>query len=238
MKKHTHIPDKEKRQRFKDINVSSLKNNYVLCKRVSDNMNTPINGIIYPKQMNENQLLAQNTDRIYEVVALPDKLEIEYPFWETDIEIVIGDLVWVNYIYALNSPEIIDDDGTEYRLIKYFHLIVAKRKKAILPLNGNVLFSNIKVMRLSSDHLTLIKKDEIVYELGRVEYVGNPVKRYLGSDHDDEGIDVKCGEVVVLDTVNKNTSAMQRKYIESELFSTLGKHLFYEQRFRIHGVLN
>lgn len=241
MKNHTRIPDKEKHQEIEGVNIETLEltNNYVLCKRVTNNVEDGINGIVYPKQYHQNEKLPQNVDRVFKVIRIPNEITPERTFWMTNIEVKPGDTVWVNYIDALNSPNVYDEDGVEYRLLSYFSLIVAKRKKAVIPLNGRVIMSNIYASKLESKWIHLSMKSKIEYALAKVEYVGTPNKYYFDVDDSDEGIDIKRGDVVILDLINKNTASMSRKYIEDELYSKFNdkKMYFYEQRRDIYGIL-
>jgi hypothetical protein len=240
MASHTHKPHLEKHQILKGVNIEDLEltNNRVLCKKITHNIEDGVNGILYPKQFNQNQYLNQNVDRVYEVVKIPKSLIPER--WETKIEIKKGDWVWVTQTDALNAPDIIDVNGDEYRLLRYTALIVAKRKKAIIPLNGRIILSNIFANRFDTKGTELIMRPYIEFGLAKVEYVGEPLQSYLSSNETDEGIDVKCGDIVILELVNKNLKSMNRNYLEEEMFAVFDdkkKKYFYEQRRNILGIL-
>jgi hypothetical protein len=160
----------------------------------------------------------------------------------TDIEIKKGDKVWVQPIDALNSPELFDEEGNEYRLLRYFSLIVAKRKEAIIPLNGRILMSNVYSSKYSPVGLELVRKTNLEIGLAKIEYIGTPNKYYCYGKYKknlDEGVNVSPGQIVVLHLINRNENILSRNYLEEETFAMFDrrKSYFYEQRRGILGVL-
>lgn len=240
MAEHSHVAHKETHQTFRNIDTSKIRmvNGRVLCKRITKNAEGSVNGIHYPTQYHENQRLYQNADRVYEVVVAPSTMREER--WLSDVQIEPGDIVWVEVIDALNAPEIQDGDD-EYRILKYQSLIVAKRNGKVIPLNGNVILSNMytKIKTGLGANFEVISEPAIIYPLARVEWAGKQNKYYVGTDDSDKNIKVKKGDVVVLDLPNKNTATMSRKYIEEGMFAMFDEEhrYFYEQRRSIMGVL-
>jgi co-chaperonin GroES (HSP10) len=213
----------------------------VLCKRLTRNVDDPVRGIYYPKNFHQNQNLYQNADRVYEVIKIPEEITEEKSWWMTDVEVKPGDLVWVKPVDALNAPEVFDEEGNEYRLLKYFSLIVARRKKAVIPLNGNILMTNVYSRKLAVEGLVLVQKARIEVGLAKVEYVGTPNRYYCHKKKLDldAGINIQPGQIIILDVFNKNTDIISRKYLEEEMFARFdpGKNYFYDQRRSIHGIL-
>ena len=238
---HQHIAQTESHQTFRNLEISNIRtvNNRVLCKRVSKNIEKPIRGIYYPPEYHQNQELVQNVDRVYEVIVVPRKLSPVY--WETTVDIEPGDVVWVTPLDALNAPEVQDENGDEYRLLSYDELIVAKRGEKVIPLNGNVLMVNMytKTIIGIDSSLVPIQENAIVWELAEIAYKGKQNKSYVNSGDSDRGVNVKKGDIVVLDLPNKNESTMGRKYIEEDMFARFhkDKRFFYEQRPSIMAII-
>ena len=266
MNEHKFSPDKENHVTFYGIDIDKMKliNNNVLCRRLTYNAGGMTNyGIIHPEGRHENDKLSQNADRMFEVCALPEKITYGTKGWMTDIELQIGDLVWVEESESLNAPVIIDDNNQEYRLIRYFEIVVAKRlvnnieKEStnyivengniyrVIPINGYILCSDVYTEKSPGGRILTISEKTIERFKAKVEYVGKPNKYYFYSkgkcpDLDNIKVDIKPNQIIALEVKNKNPAvAITRKYLEEKMFSTFNgrKMYFFIQREDINAVI-
>ena len=250
------LPTKEKHQQFKDIDLATLRpqNNLVVCRKATNNMKTGTKGgILYPEHMNVNQYVDQNVDRVYEVVKLPERLTYDEAFWETKIEIKVGDLVWVNKVNAINAPKIQTDE--ELFLLNYYEMIVAKRRVhkfdfkdthshltedqktfKVIPLNGYLLCSDVYDFVTKPKGLFLTTTKRLNPFKAKIEFVGKPVK-YNFADLMDA--DVKHGDEVYLELDNKNDAIIIRNYLEDGKWAVFNgnKQYFYIQRHEINALV-
>jgi len=196
---------------------------------------------------------------VYEVIRIPEKLTDAGGRWMTDIEIQVGDIVWVKHMSSLSAPVIFDDKDNEYRLIEYFDLVVAKRVNRerhlnnttskylveddivyeVIPLNGYILVEDIYVDYKEKTALKKRVKDPL---RGRVKYVGNPNKYYVYSKKKhmdlDRGVEIKQGDIISPELYQMNKSIENRKYLEEDMFAKFDgdKKYFYLQRPDINGI--
>lgn len=255
-----HVADKEKHVTIRGINVDDigLMNNKVLCKKLFTNIKEKTKGgIYYPESMHENQRLHQNADGIFEVVAVPERLTPKVGLWETDIEVKVGDIVWVDRLESLNATAVYGDDSTEYRLIGYHSIIVAKRLVhymdyantvpkylvedtrvyEVIPVNGMILCSDIyheSNLAVSRKKLDLVR--------AKVEYVGKPNKYYYHGKKKaylDTEEEIKPRQIIALNVANKNENIVSRSYLEDKKFARFNgdKEYFYIQRRHINAIL-
>lgn len=254
--------DYEKHVTFYDVDIESIRllKNRVLVKRITDNAKGKTNsGLYYPSQMHQNQFLYQNADSVFEVVAVPDEITEEGGMWMTDVEVKPGDLAFVERRQALTAEVIISDDGTEYRLINYFAIIVVKRLThsiaynntipkyineddkiyEVIPVNGYILCSD--VIKEVGSRFTVLEK-YIDKNRAIAEYVGKPNKYYVYKKSKkpdlDKGVDIKPRQKISVDIANKNALINSRKYLEDPLFCKFNgsKMYFYIQRPDVNGV--
>jgi hypothetical protein len=203
-----------------------LLNNLVLCRKITNNItSTTKSGVLkVAESFNRDQYLPQNVDRCFEVVAVPDHLVDKFGGSMSDIDIVPGDVVWVVYLASLNAKRIITENE-EYRFIPYTELILAKRRLRetnfdwkdvktyrhkyvmedekifeVIALNGFVVFSDVredvKTELELPDHL----KKRLVKNVGHVNFVGKPIKYYIGKqkDYSEKGLSVRGGDYIVI----------------------------------------
>jgi hypothetical protein len=184
-----------------------LTNNYVLCRRIHDNLETPTKDGIYKGsyKFHQDQFLASHADRVYEVIKLPDGLTFWTPTnktsgnclrWKTDIEVEVGDAVWVSYMAVIDYDCLVID-GTEYALINYSEFRLAKKKTGdVVMLNGWVLYKPFTESRSS---VLIDPKPTIDHSKGIVYLTGSPNKSYVVNDKKwvdlDRYVDLKPGDV-------------------------------------------
>lgn len=211
---------------FKELKEIRTLNNLVLCRKITSNVDSITKSGIQKvaKDFHRDQYLPQNVDRCFEVVAVPDHMVEIFGSAVSDIEVQVGDIVWAVYLSSLNAKRIVTEDE-EYRFIPYTELILAKRRireanfewkdvktyrhkylmedervYQIIPLNGFVVFSDVyedvKTELQLPEHL----RKKLVENVGYVNFVGKPIKYYIGKekDYSEDGITVKGGDYIVL----------------------------------------
>lgn len=144
-------PDKEKHDLYRALSLDRFKilSNYVLCKPIPYSKITA-SGIVLGV-LNENQYLVENCDRMFEVIKLPQRLRfkgkqqaaIRPMTWETDMDIQVGDTIWVTPFESVNAIHV-KIDKTEYALIHYEEIRAAKRGDEVITVNGWLLCEEVK----------------------------------------------------------------------------------------------
>lgn len=264
----SRTPDFEKHQTFWDLDVEKINpiNNRVLCRKLTNNIKEKNNhGLYYPEQYHQNQYLHQNSDIVFEVIAAPDILTEEGGRWKTTIEVIPGDLVWVDRTRSLHAPEVKGADGAVYRLISYYDLIVAKRRThnftwgepgqyivsdegtfTVIPLNGYILCSDIMVKQEDVGVIHNPGAGNFVSHRTKatVEYVGKRNEYYTISKSRKPDLDtteeITPKQTIHLMDYNKNeTININRNYLEDEMYSRFNgkKMYFYIQRPDINAIL-
>jgi len=136
--------------------------------------------------------------------------------WETDMELMVGDLVWFSILESKNSAQVLCD-GVLYKSIPYADCYVAKRHHPkteidtdfayiyeggtdpwdeIIPLNGYVLIKPVNLPQLSS--LDAISDTQIDKTRGMVAFIGNAPKSYLRDSYSHID-DLRVGDEVLFD---------------------------------------
>jgi hypothetical protein len=191
------------------LQISKIKpiNNMVVVKTVIDDAARPYgkSGLILGKTA-KDQYLKNYTHRHFEVVYVPDKLYFpssKYDFassgcafrYRTDMELQVGDMVWVKLRSGHRAMGIIADDGQKYYFIHYANCYVAQRRShhnemgkqkqivvkdeaawEVIPLNGNIICDKLYKKPFSSLHI----KDK-VEDLGKlkVKFTGSHSPSYF-----------------------------------------------------------
>jgi hypothetical protein len=200
---------KRRFHKAKSIDSIRLENNQVLCRTISDNMNTPTKaGIIKAsKQFEKNQYLDNYVNRVHEIIKVPDHLVFFNRFnkfsdrcmrWKCDMEIAPGDVVWSNYMAMLDLDGFIVGD-IEYVLINYKDLKLAKKPDgSYVALNGNILYSHPKIVRP-----TILEDPNPITDYSKcvVILAGKPNKSYIVGEKKwvdlDGGLELKPGDVLL-----------------------------------------
>ena len=221
--------------RLKDINeMKRVLNNRVLVKtrqRVTEERTASGIYKIAPSEVDWRP--AEHTNRISEVVLVPDRLfyseapkDWDSMPWDTDMELQKGDIVWHDFLAAHNCPVATTDlqPDEEYKLLSYQDIYLAKRGEELICLNGYVLCEEVW-------EESLLIERSVNKKLGKVALLGNPNRSYRQSKQSDEGVDIKVGDVII----------KRRKDIhillESEDHRVLDKPYFRIQRRDIYGIL-
>jgi len=165
---------------------------------------------------------ADITQVVGTVVKVPDRLWFDVNaqdgmLWDTDMELLVGDIVWFNVIESANANEVHINTssgingGKIIRIIPYQDVYVAKRLMQypmirdkyiggiddytkVVCLNGYCLLEQVEMPRLSKYDIT---PKGIFEDRGVVKYLGTPNRRYQGDKYSDD-IDVKVGDAVFL----------------------------------------
>ena len=206
-----------------------------MCKRVENHFEDKTKGglIKVAPAFNRDQYLTQNVERIFDVVKLPSALDEDKMFWDTRIDLKIGDRVIVDYFDSLNSKVVITDDGQEYRLILYYGIITAIRKEKIIPVNGYVLFTPIYATLKTPLHLTSKTLKTIDYRFGKIEHTSYPNYFYNKGERQnlDKNININKGDVVIF----LNEFRKFAPVLEDKIYRTLDKEYYYCHRYKIGG---
>lgn len=178
------------------------------------------------------------------LIANPQKLIFGamYMSWKTEIETVVGDTVWFNYVPAmaalgkmLNPVLPTDDDlwfehkGDVYLLLPYESLVCVRRGESEFCVNGNVLGKRIEEKQ--SDMIAI--KNRLTERL-ILTHTGEPVTEYINEVCEVEDVDV--GDTVVIRGRGENIMACE---LENGMDNTFSKEkLYFFQRKQIIGKID
>ncbi len=167
--------------------------------------------------------------------------------WDTDMELLEGDRVIINYLAVGNCfrPEMKKywvQDGKRFIFVQYRSIYCMIRDNVIIPINGYCLIEPMPDRYIESLHkradtagLILAGMKEknnkrVVY--GKVAYTGTPNERYFDPCYTDKGVDIVPGDEVAL----RKISDLPAEY---EYHAKLGggKKFWRVQRKDIFGVV-
>lgn len=168
--------------------------------------------------------------RYGKVVAVPKRLRVQSETlsgmeWETDMDVEVGDTVYVGVMASANAVEVIVDQIKHY-LIDYGDLIMRIRNGVITPLNGYVIGEKIYEEKFEIEGLDIVQDDVLDRRKARVEFVGKPNRSYYKSDAVDAKVEV-CDEIIL------GIAAFTE--LESHSFAELDRKLGYVQRRWVIG---
>lgn len=178
------------------------------------------------------------------VTVVPERLPFDKTImpsmeWKTDIEVQVGDTVWMDYHAVLlalgksfdeaqeSEEPLFDDDGV---YIKYQDLFMAQRDEEFIMLNGYVLIS-LESQKMPDTSLIIHDRIKSLKSkrIGKVVKVGNKNTDYLHDNYVDG--DVNVGDhVVFMDYANRK--------LEQDLYKSLGEDLHVVQGRFILGVVD
>jgi len=164
---------------------------------------------------------------INEVIAVP--LTAKCSEWETEMQLKVGDKVWVNRLTIIKAEKI-QVGETTYLKVPYEMIILAKRGDEIIMLNGYVLLEPIHKAQIKSDTIILAPNKEEHQDRGIVRYMGIPNKRYTDEILSDD-CEISIGDRVLL----------SRKYnpkLESSYHESIGNYLVVQRRHMIAKLEN
>jgi co-chaperonin GroES (HSP10) len=224
------------REKHVTINIKNIENivpqnDYVLCKRLHNNITDLTLGGIQrtTESWNRDQFLTENSERIFEIISLPDKLKGCKGKWKTQIDLQVGDKVVVQYYGSLNS-KVIKTQDCEYRFILYYDIITKVYPDKLIPINGYILFTTLKLA--FNTNLVIpeyARKTDPRY--GIIEHISPPNEYYIREKNYnyDKGIDIKVRDKVIFIMPIDRFAPI----LEDKKYRTLDKEYYYCQRHRI-----
>lgn len=226
-----------------DIELEKVRTlyNYVIIE-FDPKLHEKTNSGIFTPAITQVDTVALHVIRTGTVVKKPEKLyysqqDSQYSMrWKTNIEIEIGDQVWLNP--STVNDYVFRENNKYYRVINYEDLIVAKRNDKIIMLNGFILLEPI------INEIQALKFTSKVQEndKGKIKYIGKKNEEYCIPEYvqfdetvyrsDPDGIEE---EDIVL--FNKKDVPKLRN-LEYDIYSKLdGKSYLIAQRYMIAAII-
>ena len=153
--------------------------------------------------------------------------------FDTEMELNIGDHVWIRQVEA-NAAIRLLYKGEKYKIVRYDALTVAKRGKKVIPLNGNILMTEV----FAPPSKWILMNQIPLAGQGKIKYIGTPNKDYkfnyakkmsgvvkIGDTKDD--FDAKVGQKVEYELLPGMKLDL---YLESDLFGIFGEKIKICQR--------
>jgi len=191
------------------MNLPRVSNNVIIKTLFNNKEDTTASGILKAADLGELPESGQDGKQVYnpsdhanrwgEVIVVPESLWYDEDNksgmqWETEIEVKPGMLVWYDYLTSLNGLTYYDENKTEYKVVPYEYLYVAKEGDRIIPLNGYVLFERLHLKATSS--LDVTTENKIDKDHGIVRYFGSKNKSYSIDVYSDD-LDLQDGDLVL-----------------------------------------
>lgn len=226
-----------------DIEVDKARTlyNYVIIE-FDPKLHEKTNSGIYTPAITQVDTAALHVIRTGTIVKVPEQLyyskdDPQYSMrWKTGIEIEVGDQVWLN-------PDTVNDyifreDDRYFRIVKYEDLIVAKRDKRVIMLNGYILLERV----VSKQKLGSFIAEKVIGDQGKIKYIGTKNQEYCIPEYvqfdetvyrsDPDGI--LAGDKVIF---NKKDVPKLRN-LEYDIYSKLdGKDYLVAQRYMIAAII-
>ncbi len=214
-------------EEVEDISSYRTLQNKVLVKQLVDNTIKEIGGveIVFPTHVRVGKVAARHSIRYGEVIIVPEKF-VKRGFgkdatrWDTEIEVLPGDIVWCRYTAFLNAERFTDGEHIYY-VIDYQELVVAKRDGDVIMLNGFVL---VDVVKKEQSQILITERKET--SMGVVKYNGSNNKSYTYPKYEDADIEVG-------DAVYMNPASFHK--LEDDLWKAFGEELYFIQKCHILG---
>lgn len=217
-----------------NIDKFKLMRNQVIVEYDPKQVEKTPSGIYAPVGALNHDIAANFVPRVGKVFKLPKMLYYNKKDmansmrWKTEIEIEIGDTVWMNHVTALDSQYTFK--GKNYKLINYEDIVCAKRNGKVIMINGYILCKPVFEIKKA---LIFEKKEEILTH-AVVEYIGKHIEEYQDPRRC-ESDSIKVGDTVVFD----KRALGKKRYLESDYFHVLdGKPHLVVQRYMIAGIIN
>ena len=184
-------------EKIDDINLYKPLANKVVVKQLTDNTIKRIADvdIHFPTTVRVGKVAARYSVRYGVVVSVPEKFSFRahgryQTRWMTEIEVLPGDIVWVEHTGFLNSERITDGKDV-YFVVDYQNLVVAKRDLKVIMLNGRVL---LEIFEKPQSDILITERKQL--SEGVIRYNGSNNKDYKYPKFEDA--DVEVGDVVCL----------------------------------------
>lgn len=147
--------------------------------------------------------------------------------WDTDMEAKVGDSIVMKYTIfnsAYKEGRVFEFGKKLLILVPYDFILVALRGDEIIPLNGQLVLT--PVTKKHEGAINLDYEPEVA-QIGVIEFIGSPVRGYLGSDDSDDDFYQK-GDTVLF---KRNSNVL----LEEKVFRQLDKPFVRLQRRHLLG---
>ena len=214
-----------------DISKYNPIHNKVVVRQITDNTVKRIGNteIVFPSHVRIGKVAARNSVRYGEVVSVPSeyvsrKAGKHQTRWDTEIEVLPGDIVWCEHTGFHKAEKFIDSEGGFYYLIDYQHLVVAKRGVEVIMLNGRVMLE-VERAPSSGDIFEVSRKPSSIC---KVIYSGSSNTNYRFPGFEDP--DIRIGDRVYIPPA---------KYfkLEDDIWAAFGGNCYYTQKHQIIGII-
>ena len=218
-------------EKIDDISNYKPIHNKVVVRQLTDNTVKRIGTtkIIFPTHVRIGKVAARNSVRYGEVVSAPKEYVSReggkyQTRWDTEIEIVPGDVVWCEHTAFHKAEKFIEPDGDFYYIVDYQHLVVAKRDSEVIMLNGRVMLE----LEDDSAKLGSLFQPKKPTSICKVIYSGSSNSNYRFPGFEDP--DIKAGDRVFIPPT---------KYfkLEDDIWAAFGGKYYYTQKHQIVGVI-
>ena len=151
-------------------------NNMLLVERTSDTTKYQGTDLYTAK----NWSRGTHGERFFKAVKVPKQVYFNPKYskksnlFKTEMEVQVGDTVFINQIESLNSWTY-SFEGKIYHTIKYDNIVCVVRGGKIIPVNGFILVSPVKKSRKALAH----EIEYMAMNEGTVEHMGKPNKDYI-----------------------------------------------------------
>lgn len=197
----------------KNLDSVRLLANQVLVKAITDNKQSHTQSGIIKTADNfwKNQFLAAYVDRVYTVVKVCDKLTFWSPTnktsgnclrWKCDMDVDVGDTIWVSYPSAINYTAIICKN-IEYKLINYEEIRMSQKPDGLyVMVNGYNLYRHPQKSRST---ILIDPKPVTEYDKGEIIIVGKKNHSYIVNEKSWRDLDgdynIQVGDVFVKNNI-------------------------------------
>jgi hypothetical protein len=154
--------------------------NHVLLKQHSDNTIIKFNDTSLT--IDPNWKPEFHVDRVFTVVALPASLTIdksEYSMnWITDIQLKVGDRVWINYLHSIKPIMRIECQGDKYIVLHYQFIYLTVRDWNPEDYNAHIIVPSALMqdnIKLSKDGATVFHPPMIKFQIELMDDEDNSV---------------------------------------------------------------
>lgn len=194
------------------------RNNYVLLKPVHDMGKTVLKSGV--ELFVDNLWKPENhANVICEVCVRPievffNRKRMKYSMdWLTDLDLLVGEKVWISYLAALQAEKKfhIIIDGEKYYFIRYEDIYLTIRDNDIRMLNGYILIEPIKEKQESNFIITVDNATNAILtdgdgtqvrksvddKLGIVKHIGRPNREYINKKQWDDDY-ISIGDKVLM----------------------------------------
>lgn len=216
-----------------NLDKFKLMYNKVIVEYDSKQTEKTPSGLYAPIGALNHETAANFVPRIGKVFKLPkmlyyDKKDMANSMrWKTEIELEIGDTVWMNHVTALDFQ--FQFEGKNYKLINYEDIVCAKRNGKVIMINGYILCKPV----FEKKKVLMFEKEEEILTHAVVEYIGKHIEQYQDPRRY-ETDSIKVGDRIIFD----KKALGKKRDLESDYFRVLdGKHHIVAQRYMIVGIL-